>query len=244
MGADRRYSCRSNCGCASLVYIAGRHLRCRMAGGARPYDRTQKVPVNCQTSLLRVANYVVLARGGGNAMVRSPVERSPLRYKPDRKTARTPSAYLSFSTLNSRSVGICRLLDILYSLVGDVLDRRFRAPADNKANRGIRSSGQELHRPKSGIRTLRGGTCLFEREISGSAEVFSRGAVRLACIELRNQHDICGCLADRSFHYALDVDHFRIFSPETQRYCGRDMPFYDLDRCHLVHVFRSSGTHL
>jgi hypothetical protein len=54
-------------------------------------------------------------------MVRSPVERSPLRDKPDRKTASTAGADLPFSSLKSWSVGIHSLSSILYSLVGDVL---------------------------------------------------------------------------------------------------------------------------
>ena len=91
---------------AALPDIAGRHLRRRVAGSVRPHDRPQKLRANSQTSLLRVANYVVRARGGGNAMVRSPVERSPLRGKPDRKTASTARADLPFSSLKSWSVGI------------------------------------------------------------------------------------------------------------------------------------------
>jgi len=44
----------------------------------------------------------------------------------------------------------------------------------------------------------------LKREISGSTEVFLAGnAVRVACIEFRSQHCICGCLADGSFHDAL-----------------------------------------
>src|SRR5258708_18995898 len=51
-----------------------------------PHDRPQKLRANSQTSLLRVANYAIRARGGGNAMVRSPVERSQAeKFRPDRK---------------------------------------------------------------------------------------------------------------------------------------------------------------
>ena len=152
---------------------------------------------------LGAADRDLCAGAGWNAVVGRVVGRPASCGQPDRQTAGAAAAVLSFPALAPRRMGLHRLSGVLHAADGCVLGRGFRAqPHAQARNRGAGDLRQELHRPKPGIRAVRGGAGLSDHDLAASRPDAARAAAHGDCARSAGQHDVRGGFAHRAGDHA------------------------------------------
>src|SRR4051795_6490245 len=161
VGEDGGYCRRLYRARATVVDVAGRHLRDCMGDHGCAGARPQALPRIAEAPDLHAASCAFRAGCYRYPVVGCGLGRAALCDRPDREAADVAAAVLPFRALDARHVGADSFSGVLHAADGDVLDRGSRSEhyAEERRRR-TRHFRQELYRPEPGIRVVRRGARL------------------------------------------------------------------------------------